>query len=240
MIAPTRDFVTVNHGNTNTSIYFHTHQSSYEIKEQEYFNNKKFQAMPGAISSVGKKRASFPLTLKDIKKSHQKKKFLDMKIQYTEDLGADRLINAYYIYKKEMHQKEKVLHIDAGTFMTIDFISTDGFEGGFIFPGESTYLQSFSFGENLPLLDHSPLQISSLIPKSTKEAIGNSFSLFIKGIFTEIIQTHSPLKFILTGGGRKKIESILIEKKIHFTSMPLITHQALKLYYLNLQKENQK
>lgn len=155
-------------------------------------------------------------------------KFRDMPLHYNEKLGEDRLYQSYFLYKTEPEiiQKYHIVFIDAGTFTTVDFISADGFLGGFIFPGNQTYLDLFNKGKLLPnletsQLDRMPELQPGSFPHSTEEAIMQGLKVIINGIYQHIDQQLSDNRmcFIVTGGqGKSHWKSI----KGHDTSSNLL------------------
>ena len=245
MIKFTEQFFTINHGNTNTSLMLHEGDHSRTVSVEEYFSNNYLKSIPGVVSSVGPKEINFPQTIQDINNFHQNNYFLDMKVNYAQSLGADRLINAYYIYKNKLCPAEKILHIDAGTFTTMDLISLNGFEGGYIFPGEETYLQSFSKGAELPVLEATKNQTELDIPRNTDDAIKQSYSIFMKGTLLEVVNSYMPQSIVITGGGSINLIVILSQlndisenKFIKYKSIPKLTHKALRYFYYKKQKDN--
>jgi hypothetical protein len=245
MIKFTEQFFTINHGNTNTSLMLHDQDHSRVITPEEYFSNDYLKTIPGVVSSVGSKEVFFPQNIQDINLYHQDNYFLDMKVHYAQSLGVDRLINAYYIYQHELCPAEKILHIDAGTFTTMDLISLNGFEGGYIFPGEETYLKSFSNGADLPVFKTTISDVDIRIPRNTEQAIKQSYTIFMKGALIEVLSAYAPQSIIVTGGGSINIVFLLSllnnspeNKFVKYKSMPKLTHKALKFFYHKIQKDN--
>jgi pantothenate kinase type III len=122
-------------------------------------------------------------------------KFAGMPVNYANTLGEDRLIQAFYAYKKI---KENILLIDAGTFCTMDVITTSGFQGGYIIPGIDTYLSNFQKGEQLKAVELDQ-NISLTLPKTTSEAMRDSYSAFA-ALAQKLIQEHKIQKVLITGG----------------------------------------
>lgn len=77
--------------------------------------------------------------------------FFGMPVNYQNTLGNDRLVTSHLVFDliKNDLSPDKAILIDAGTFVTIDFISNKGFEGGYILPGPETLLKSYLRGEQL-------------------------------------------------------------------------------------------
>lgn len=94
-------------------------------------------------------------------------KFAGMGVNYAKTLGEDRLIQAFFAFKK---YKQEILLLDAGTFLTMDVITKDGFVGGYIIPGLENYNSLFSLGEQLKATEIKT-DISSALPHATQEAM---------------------------------------------------------------------
>ena len=153
--------------------------------------------------------------------NHLRKKnsFLEMNVDYTQSLGEDRLYQAYFLHK--LFPKETITLIDAGTFITVDTITPQGFEGGFIFPGINVFLESYGRGQKLPHDITKPQDLKFRLPKSTPEAIGEASKAYLKGIL-ETTCKHSP-NIIFTGGTGK-----LMAKEAGLdTFLPHLIHHTL-------------
>ena len=133
--------------------------------------------------------------------------FLDMPVRYASTLGEDRLVAAYQIYR-EGHGR--VVLIDAGTFITVDLIDRDGFQGGHILPGPQTFLNAYSAGARLPTGPIRTPTANTGIPRNTSSAIQSSLRLYLVGTLAEAIAALAPVpKVFLTGGGSPLLRSIL-------------------------------
>jgi pantothenate kinase type III len=122
-------------------------------------------------------------------------KFAGMPVDYAQTLGEDRLIEAYYLYKQE---KTPTLLIDAGTFVTMDIINSDGFLGGYIFPSMTSYFETFKKGELLKEVALTPVTSGNL-PHQTSEAMAGSYSAFV-ALAKSLIQKYSVSRVVVTGG----------------------------------------
>lgn len=123
------------------------------------------------------------------------KRFHGMVVNYSETLGEDRLICAFYAYKK---MKEKLLLVDAGTYLTLDVVTPEGFQGGFIAPGSRAYFESFGGGVNLR---ETSLELTSGsgLPQTTPHAMSRSYGAF-GALAREIIREQHIQKVLITGG----------------------------------------
>ncbi len=155
------------------------------------------------------------------------KKFAGMTVNYSETLGEDRLIEAYYIYKKV---KEPSLLIDAGTFVTMDVVTPEGFLGGYIIPGVSAYLSAYEKGEQLKDLTLE-MNLSQKLPGETASAITDSYSAFAL-LAKKLIIDHKITKIILTGGSEALWEGLFQETpEVTLERKPELIHSALHLWF---------
>lgn len=122
-------------------------------------------------------------------------KFSGMPVHYAKTLGEDRLIEAFYCYKK---LKSPTLLIDAGTFVTMDVISPQGFMGGYIIPGLKTYYDCFKKGELLKDINLSE-SFSAELPQVTNEAMSGSYAAFA-ALAKELVIQHKLENIMVTGG----------------------------------------
>ncbi len=122
-------------------------------------------------------------------------RFAGMPVDYAATLGEDRLIEAFFAYKRE---KIPQLIIDAGTFVTMDVVTERGFQGGFIIPGLSTYYETFGKGEQLKGVSLEALP-SQALPKDTASAMSSGYSAFA-ALAKKLILELGLRKILLTGG----------------------------------------
>ena len=188
------------------------------------------------FSNVGRSTEDIELKVKD--KIIQLPKlsnnfFLDMVVNYENTLGQDRLYQAYYLYKH--YENETVLLIDAGTFITIDLITKNGFRGGYIFPGINTYLSCYSSkGANLPSVNKKIIESSTAeLGTSTPEAISNSFHLQLSLSLSLVIEKNLPKKIVITGGVADTVSN-MVQKQIELRKDEHLIHRSLH-YLANIQ-----
>jgi pantothenate kinase type III len=138
---------------------------------------------------------------------------------------------------QKINPENRVLIIDAGTFMTADIIESKGFMGGYIFPGSKTFLQSYSLGKQLPVIKK--IESNEALPHSTEEAISMAHEIYLDSVLKELMNKHSPKKVIITGGDGEKI--LLKMKKISSTIPlefdPHLLHFAIHSIYQNHLKD---
>ncbi len=128
------------------------------------------------------------------------KGFLGMPFKYAGTLGADRLVQIFYL---RSHRREKCALIDAGTFTTIDLMDETGHHGGIIIPGLDTYLETFKRkGAKLPKLTVDQVDFSkpaTLFALNTFDAIAEGYKLLLTQCQLQL-QCVEPQNVILTGG----------------------------------------
>ena len=118
-----------------------------------------------------------------------------------ETLGNDRI--AVVVGAAIQFPKSNVLVIDAGTCITLDLLTTEGYQGGSIAPGIQMRLHAlYQQTENLPLVDLG--DEVDLIGKNTIQCIQsgviNGVLLEIDGMINRYKSQFSDLKVLLTGG----------------------------------------
>ncbi len=224
--------ITIDNGNTNPHVGIFQDEKLLSVIPLKNYQPKENDFI--IASDVGA-----PLTLTpsfDLKaKRHTKNNpyFFEMPVNYSETLGDDRLILGYLAFKK-IKQKEIVLVIDAGTFITMDIVTENGFQGGYIFPGIKTFLASYTQGSKLPILTQKEFDLKDL-PHSTEEAILGAMNCYLESILGSIIKKTSPSKIVITGGGLNiiKAEVLKLNLKVQLESDPHLIHLALELLYRN-------
>jgi type III pantothenate kinase len=156
-------------------------------------------------------------------------RFAGMPVNYASTLGEDRLIEAFYLYKKE---KCNVLNIDAGTFLTMDVITLEGFQGGYIAPGIKTYFNAYENGERLKSIEVNAL-FEDTLPKETTKAISESYGAFASHA-KELVRKHEIQKIFISGGDSLYWKDAL--KDLDVTVEPHLIHSSLH-YWMTTQIE---
>lgn len=196
--------ITIDNGNTNPHAGIFVEGNLTEVIPVSDFRPLEDDFV--VASNVGKPlsvKVSYDLSLHRPVKNNPH--YFEMPVHYSEALGDDRMIAAYGVFQELRSSQDKILIIDAGTFMTMDLVSAEGFLGGYIFPGLNTFLKSYQSGAQLPSLKwETPLHLTSL-PHSTDQAILGALELFLSATIIEVIKKTSPNKIILTGGSAEKI-----------------------------------
>ena len=154
-------------------------------------------------------------------------KFAGMPVNYANTLGEDRLIQAFYAFKKI---KGNILLIDAGTFLTMDVITTSGFQGGYIIPGIETYLSTFEKGEQLKTIGLDQ-NITLALPQTTSEAMRDSYSAFA-ALAQKLIQEHKVQTVLITGGKYALWKKIFddLALSVSVQSDPNLIHSSLHFW----------
>lgn len=160
-------------------------------------------------------------------------KFAGMPVNYAKTLGEDRLIEAFYCYKKH---KIPTLLIDAGTFVTMDVVTETGFQGGYIIPGTKAYFEAYGKGEQLKDVALS-LSFTQDLPHETAQAITESYSAFA-ALAKKLMTEHKIQKIVLTGGSTSLWEGFLKEanQSAVVEGNPHLIHWALQ-YWMTTQIE---
>lgn len=152
-------------------------------------------------------------------------KFLDMNVHYSETLGNDRIVAAYEAYKC-LSKNERSLVIDAGTFLTVDVVSVQGFEGGFILPGIDLIQGCYDSGELLQNPEEVVSFNKSIIPKNTAEAISLGAQRLVASTLEDIVNTFSIDSVFLTGGSIEALKP-LIPGKVTRYLRGMLVHEGL-------------
>lgn len=231
--------VTIDNGNTNPNVAIHEEGVIKIVMPLDQYQKQNDDFV--LISSVGKTLSIHPTY--DLKTKRAADSFFDMPVNYSPSLGEDRLVAAYGVFKT-IKGKEKVLVIDAGTFLTCDLVSSQGFLGGFIFPGIERLLSTYTQSAQLPAISRE--EFSASIEKNkthslahdTHEAILSAVKIFYVSMFKELMEQHSPDRIILTGGSAKDM-SLLFSSKVRSELAHHLIHSALRLIFeLHLQAKS--
>jgi type III pantothenate kinase len=242
-----KPIVTYDLGNSNPHLALFVEGKLQSIRSEmdffSHFAQSEWENWTFVLSQVGKSN-QYSLNIKKAQKAYSVKDFRNnhrignMPIHYQETLGDDRLIQAYYLFQKS--SAKKILLIDAGTFITIDFINRseqEGFMGGYIFPGINSFLKSYERGAQLPGL--TPDKISwekNELPHSTNEAILSATKIYIESLLSYFNQIlDEDFEIVLTGGDAFRLNEILkLKASIHCSIQPELIHHALFYAYQSL------
>jgi len=183
-------------------------------------------------SKVGGEHDFSWLNPHDLTQWRNLKGFLGMPFKYAGTLGADRLVQIYYLF--QTNPIPTVL-IDAGTFTTVDLIDESGHLGGVILPGLETYLDIFKMkGARLPRLSREQVDFgkkADLFALNTFDAIASGYQLLMQQI-REQVMLFNARRIILTGGHAESLKPLFLEAE----TQPYLIHHALKMTLLSAQK----
>jgi len=135
----------------------------------------------------------------------------DLRVDAPEKVGPDRIAAAAGVV--EAGEREAVV-VDAGTALTVDVLSRDGFIGGAIFPGEALIARALHEGTaSLPLVDTTRGE-PRLPGRNTAEALFAGIRFGMAGAAAELIRRSKaalPLyaSVWLTGGWADALAPLL-------------------------------
>ncbi len=241
--------VTIDFGNTNPHAgLFHKNQNSWQLIKvcpwnelSLYLTQLEMNASnTSMVLSQVKAREDELATLQQqgfhitrVSEYWRGQRFAGMPVNYAKTIGEDRLIQAFYAYK---NLKQNILLLDAGTFLTMDVITKDGFMGGYIVPGIDNYNSLFNKGEQLQeVLIDKDLSIS--LPQTTKDAMRDSYFAFA-ALAQKLTSDHKIDKILLTGGNCALWKQIFDQLKVSVIveEDPTLIHLALQ-YWMTTQIE---
>lgn len=219
--------ITIDNGNTNPHVGIFVNDELSSVIPLASYHKKEDDII--LMSNVGKNISITPTV--DLKKYRLENLFFDMPVNYSETLGDDRLFQSYYLYQV-IKPQERILLIDAGTFLTADLVTSVGFMGGYIFPGSRTFLKSYSEGQLLPQITN--LTLTESLPYSTEEAISMAHEIYLDSILENLVKKISPSRIVLTGGDGQILEKKY--KKFNSTFPlefdPHLLHKSMHSLYL--------
>lgn len=145
-------------------------------------------------------------------------------------LGVDRVADAVAAVK--LFPGQEILIIDAGTAITIDYVSGDGcFLGGNISPGvEMRYRALHDFTAKLPLISGSVMP-QNLYGKNTHDAIHSGVVLGViyevQGYIDDFLEKWPRGVVILTGGDEELLNSCKSHRIVLIPTLQLIGLDAI-------------
>lgn len=198
-----KSFFTVDMGNTHPHI---GHFEGASLKDVKPFGANDLVPLKAQSNWVSSNVTNYEIP-KENRLNHLRleNSFLDMKVDYSKTLGEDRLYQAYFLHK--LFPQEKITLIDAGTFITVDHIDSEGFKGGFIFPGIRIFLNTYQRGQRLNSDLELPTNLDISLPKNTQDAMIEASKSYLRGILETCVEKESTV--ILTGGNGKLLADSL-------------------------------
>lgn len=227
--------ITVDNGNTNPHVgIFQDEKLKSVIPLKDYTKQKDDFILLSDVGSPLPFKPSFDLKSKRHSKDNNNH-FFDMPVCYAETLGDDRLVSAYLLFK-QIKPAETILLIDAGTFITMDLVSEEGFLGGYIFPGMDAFLSTYLRGSKLKAPEpKNDFNISGL-PHSTEDAILGAVDCYLNSVLDSVIKKTSPSKIVITGGSSELIKNKISKlnlSKVQLETCPHLIHSSLLLIFQN-------
>jgi len=222
----TKSLLTIDGGNTHQTVALHENSELKEVRRLIDSGDWMHFAGPALLSQVGPVLPMPFQHVTELKELRKGEKLFEMPIHYSQSLGDDRLALGYFAFQKLKEWKmESVVTIDAGTFTTVDLITLDGFQGGYIFPGPTTLEKSYHHGRQLP--HHViPKKGGELPPRSSEEAIGFALDLMMTKPIASLLKKWKPQKIILCGGS-KNLYLETLEKYAKVEIVENAIHKAL-------------
>ena len=182
------------------------------------------------ISNVTDKEIQIDLDFTNLKDHFNQSNFLSMPIKYNQSLGIDRVIAAYYAFKKW----DKACIIDSGTFTTVDFVSPKGFLGGYILPGLELLKKTYLSGVNLK--GFTPTLSEGLdLPHNSQDSINSGLTTVFIAPINKLLEGLPQKDILITGGQSLELSkfikgngaSIHLDVNLIHNSMRLIHEDGL-------------
>lgn len=163
--------------------------------------------------------------------SNKTTNLLKYSVDYPEEVGADRIVNAFAAYS--LYQKDSIV-VDLGTATSFDIVTGQGeFLGGIICAGMKIQAESLKkFTSKLPLIKiEAP---HNAIGKNTIDAmlsgIVRGHACMIDGLIEECEKELGKKTLIIATGGYSEIVAQYMKREFDFIN-PYITLEGLKLVY---------
>lgn len=163
--------------------------------------------------------------------SNKTTNLLKYSVDYPEEVGADRIVNAFAAYK--LYNKTCIV-VDMGTATSFDIVKSNGeFIGGIICAGMKIQAESLKkFTSKLPLIKiEAP---NNAIGRNTIDAmlsgIVRGHACMIDGLIKECEQELGERAVIIATGGYSDIVAEYMERKFDYIN-PNITLEGLKIVY---------
>jgi type III pantothenate kinase len=239
------NLLTLDFGNTRAHAALFRHGKQIEIGELKDIESwlKKHQLNFGDLSGVISQVKSYSeeldpllqygLLCERIKDYWRGEKFAGMPVHYAHTLGEDRLIQAWWAFK---NHKTPTLVIDAGSFLTIDVVTPEGFLGGHILPGFKAMGETLARGEQLQAPDWSGLGKELLsgeaLPHSTPEAL-DSVGIAYAALIQRLLVRWGIAQVVISGGDAHKLQALLtpLTPNLPLHVRPDLVHWALLDWY---------
>ncbi len=226
-----KEMFTIDLGNTNQNFIFHNDTGVASpklplIELNDFLKHYNAEDSTFLISDVTKNKADLTQlkNKKFISDLIKDKSFLDMPMNYSNTIGADRICQNYFAYKTLTN----AIVFDCGTFTTIDYITEQGFLGGNIYPGLEKIVDTYNQADKLEINFQDFLNANSEtihLSNNTKDAMISATKHIYTLIMGELIK-ETDKKIILTGGASIYFKH-LAEEYSHIEYRPHFIHESL-------------
>ena len=221
--------ITIDNGNTNPHVGIFQND-----KLESVIPLKNFSPLDDDFILISDVGATLPFAPSfDLKSMRKTNAFFDMPVNYANTLGEDRLIASYSLFK-QLKPSDRILLIDAGTFITMDLISEKGFLGGYIFPGLNAFLSTYQQGQKLFVPEIKNEAMNQNLPNTTEDAILKATDCYLESILESIIKKTSPNKIMLTGGSLEFVKNKILKfnlLKVQLETCHHLIHSSLYLIF---------
>ncbi len=171
------------------------------------------------------------LGIKPFVVSNKTTNLLTYKVDYPEELGADRIVNAFAAYS--LYKKTAIV-VDMGTATSFDIVTSSGeFLGGVICAGMKIQAESLKkFTSKLPLIKieapHNAIGHNTI--DAMLSGIVRGHACMIDGLIKECEKELGTTAVIIATGGYSEIIAQYMQRKFDYIN-PYITLEGLKLVY---------
>lgn len=248
-----KNLVLIDSGNTNISIAKIKNSKGWEIEKRMQDSDATFVdeltendfAILSAVNNTEKIKEKLEsknidyISIADFKAD---KKFKNWAHKYAKTIGDDRIVQIYYLAQHLTN--ERLMLIDAGTFITCDFILLGEYKGGTINPGIELYLDTYKRGSDLPHININNFRKYILGPKdhfpqTTQAAIFHSAYEYLKGILLKAKKMGLDSIYI-TGGNAQDIMSLIkyLDIDLNIITKPDLIFDALEFFFNDLENKD--
>ncbi len=160
-------------------------------------------------------------------------KFAGMPVNYAKTLGEDRLIQAYGVFKKF---QTPTLVIDAGSFLTVDVVTNEGFQGGYILPGLKLLRTTLTSGAQLQEPSFKGIEpkllTGEMLPHTTPEAL-EAGMLAYAALIQRLLVRWGITQVLISGGDASLVQAALkpLARELPLQLEPHLVHWSLFEWY---------
>jgi type III pantothenate kinase len=168
--------------------------------------------------------------IQDYWKGH---KFAGMPVHYAQSLGEDRLVTSWWAFKEF---QTPTLVIDAGSFLTLDIVTSEGHQGGFILPGVKLLGETLALGAQLKAQEFTDLRSEILtgsdLPHTTADALQGA-AVAYAALIQKLMIRWGVAQIVLTGGNTSIVEAWLkpLTHELPLHIKPDLVHWSLHEWY---------